>query len=199
MSIGAAQIKELREETGAGVLDCKKALEETGGDFEAAAKILKEKGFAEAQKRADRETHNGIIELYNHGEGRVGVMVEVNCETDFVARTNEFRTFAHELALQIAANQPRYVSVEDVPEDIVEAEKDKFREDAIREGKPEQVIDRIVEGRMKKFYEDNCLLLQTYIRDDTMTVESLWKETISTIGENISIRRFIRWEMGEEV
>ena len=199
MSIGAAQIKELREETGAGVLDCKKALEETGGDFEAAAKILKEKGFAEAQKRADRETHNGIIELYNHGEGRVGVMVEVNCETDFVARTNEFRTFAHELALQIAANQPRYVSVEEVPEDIVEAEKDKFREDAIREGKPEQVIDRIVEGRMKKFYEDNCLLLQTYIRDDTMTVESLWKETISTIGENISIRRFIRWEMGEEV
>jgi len=199
MSIGAAQIKELREETGAGVLDCKKALEETGGDFEAAAKILKEKGFAEAQKRADRETHNGIIELYNHGEGRVGVMVEVNCETDFVARTNEFRTFAHELALQIAANQPRYVSVEDVPEDIVEAEKDKFREDAIREGKPEQVIDRIIEGRMKKFYEDNCLLLQTYIRDDTMTVESLWKETISTIGENISIRRFIRWEMGEEV
>jgi elongation factor Ts len=199
MSIGAAQIKELREETGAGVLDCKKALEETSGDFEAAAKILKEKGFAEAQKRADRETHNGIIELYNHGEGRVGVMVEVNCETDFVARTNEFRTFAHELALQIAANQPRYVRVEDVPEDIVAAEKDKFREDAIREGKPEQVIDRIVEGRMKKFYEDNCLLLQTYIRDDTMTVESLWKETISTIGENISIRRFIRWEMGEEV
>ena len=199
MSIGAAQIKELREETGAGVLDCKKALEETGGDFEAAAKILKEKGFAEAQKRADRETHNGIIELYNHGEGRVGVMVEVNCETDFVARTNEFRTFAHELALQIAANQPRYVSVEEVPEDIVEAEKAKFHEDAIREGKPEQVIDRIVEGRMKKFYEDNCLLLQTYIRDDTMTVESLWKETISTIGENISIRRFIRWEMGEEV
>jgi elongation factor Ts len=127
------------------------------------------------------------------------VMVEVNCETDFVARTNEFRTFAHELALQIAANQPRYVRVEDVPEDIVAAEKDKFREDAIREGKPEQVIDRIVEGRMKKFYEDNCLLLQTYIRDDTMTVESLWKETISTIGENISIRRFIRWEMGEEV
>jgi elongation factor Ts len=193
MSIGAAQIKELREETGAGVLDCKKALEETSGDFEAAAKILKEKGFAEAQKRADRETHNGIIELYNHGEGRVGVMVEVNCETDFVARTND------ELALQIAANQPRYVRVEDVPEDIVAAEKDKFREDAIREGKPEQVIDRIVEGRMKKFYEDNCLLLQTYIRDDTMTVESLWKETISTIGENISIRRFIRWEMGEEV
>ena len=198
MSIGAAQIKELRDETGAGILDCKKTLEETGGDFEKAAKILKEKGFAEAQKRADRETHDGILELYNHGDGRVGVMVEVNCETDFVARTNEFRTFAHEVALQIAANGPRYVRVEDVPEDVVAAEKDKYREDAIREGKPEQVVDQIVEGRMKKFYEDNCLLLQTYIRDDTMTVEALWKETISTIGENISIRRFIRWEMGEE-
>jgi elongation factor Ts len=198
MSIGAAQIKELREETGAGILDCKKALEETGGDFEQAAKILKEKGFAEAQKRADRETHNGILELYNHGEGRVGVMVEVNCETDFVARTKEFRTFAHEVALQIAANGPQYVRVEDVPEEIVTAEQKKFREDAIREGKPDNVVDRIVEGRMKKFYEDSCLLLQTYIRDDTMTVEALWKEAISTIGENISIRRFVRWEMGEE-
>jgi elongation factor Ts len=198
MSIGAAEIKELREETGAGILDCKKALEETGGDFEQAAKILKEKGFADAQKRADRETHNGILELYNHGDGRVGVMVEVNCETDFVARTNEFRTFAHELALQIAANAPRYINVEDVPEEEVKALQAEFREDAIREGKPEKVVDRIVEGRMKKFYEDNCLLLQTYIRDDTMTVEALWKEAISTIGENISIRRFVRWEMGEE-
>jgi len=198
MSVGAAQIKELREETGAGVLDCKNALEETGGDFEQAAKILKEKGFAEAQNRADRETHNGIVELYNHGEGRVGVMVEVNCETDFVARTNKFRTFAHEVALQIAANGPQYIRVEDIPEDFVAAEKEKFREDAIREEKPEQVIDRIVEGRMKKFYEDNCLLLQTYIRDDSMTIETLLRETISIIGENISIRRFVRWEMGEE-
>ena len=125
-------------------------------------------------------------------------MVEVNCETDFVARTNEFRTFAHEVALQIAAIGPRYIRVEDIPEDVVAAEKDKFREDAISEGKTEQVLDRIVDGRMKKFYEDNCLLLQTYIRDDTMTVEALWKDTISVIGENISIRRFIRWEMGEE-
>jgi elongation factor Ts len=198
MSIGAAQIKELREETGAGILDCKKALEETGGDFEEAARILKEKGFAEAQKRADRETHNGLLELYNHGEGRVGVMVEVNCETDFVARTNEFRNFAHELALQIAANAPLYVSVDDVPQEVVAAEKEKYQEDAMREGKPEKVIDRIVEGRMKKFYEDNCLLLQTYIRDDTMTVEALWKETIAAIGENIAIRRFVRWEMGQE-
>ena len=198
MSIGAAQIKELRVETGAGILDCKKALEKTGGNFEAAAKILKEKGFVEAQKRADHETHNGILELYNHGEGRVGVMVEVNCETDFVARTNEFRNFAHELALQIAANGPRYVQIEDIPEDVVAGKMEEYKEDAIREGKPEQVVERIVEGRMNKFYEENCLLLQTYIRDDSMTVESLWKETISTIGENITIRRFVRWEMGEE-
>jgi elongation factor Ts len=125
-------------------------------------------------------------------------MVEVNCETDFVARTNEFRNFAHELALQIAANAPLYVSVDDVPQEVVAAEKEKYQEDAMREGKPEKVIDRIVEGRMKKFYEDNCLLLQTYIRDDTMTVEALWKETIAAIGENIAIRRFVRWEMGQE-
>ena len=125
-------------------------------------------------------------------------MVEVNCETDFVARTKEFRNFAHEVALQIAANAPQYVRIEDIPEEIVSVEQDKFREDAIREGKPEQVVDRIVEGRMKKFYEENCLLLQTYIRDDELTVEELWKEAISKIGENISIRRFVRWEMGEE-
>ncbi len=198
MSIGAAQIKELREVTGAGILDCKEALEATDGDFEKAVKMLLEKGFAEAQKRADRETQNGILELYNHGDGRVGVMVEVNCETDFVARTNEFRSFAHEIALQIAANIPRYIRVEDVPEDVIRVEKDKFREEALKEGKPEQIVERIVEGRMKKFYEDNCLLLQDYIRDDSMKVEELLQQAIAKIGENMTIRRFVRWEMGEE-
>ncbi len=198
MSIGAAQIKELREVTGAGILDCKEALEATDGDFEKAVKMLLEKGFAEAQKRADRETQNGVLELYNHGDGRVGVMVEVNCETDFVARTNEFRSFAHEIALQIAANIPRYIRVEDVPEDVIRVEKDKFREEALKEGKPEQIVERIVEGRMKKFYEDNCLLLQDYIRDDSMKVEELLQQAIAKIGENMTIRRFVRWEMGEE-
>jgi elongation factor Ts len=199
MNIGTTQIKELREETGAGILDCKEALESSGGDFEKAVEILREKGFAEAQKRADRETQNGVLELYNHGDGRVGVMVEVNCETDFVARTNEFRSFAHEIALQIAAHAPTYVRIEDVPEGVIEVEKEKFREEAKREGKPEQIIERIVEGRMKKFYEENCLLLQDYVRDDSRKVEELLREAIVTIGENMAIRRFIRWEVGEEM
>jgi elongation factor Ts len=199
MSIGAAQIKELREETGAGILDCKEALETTGGDFEKAVKLLRDKGFAEAQKRADRETQNGVLELYNHGDGRVGVIVEVNCETDFVARTNEFREFAHEIALQIAANAPKYVRVEDIPEDVIQIKKDEFREEALKEGKPEQVVERIVEGRMNKFYEDTCLLLQDYVRDDSKKIEELLREVIATIGENMAIRRFVRWEVGEEM
>jgi elongation factor Ts len=199
MSIGAAQIKELREETGAGILDCKEALETTGGDFEKAVKLLRDKGFAEAQKRADRETQNGVLELYNHGDGRVGVIVEVNCETDFVARTNEFREFAHEIALQIAANAPKYVRVEDIPEDVIQIKKDEFREEALKEGKPEQVVERIVAGRMNKFYEDTCLLLQDYVRDDSKKIEELLREVIATIGENMAIRRFVRWEVGEEM
>jgi elongation factor Ts len=198
MSIGTAQIKELREETGAGILDCKEALETTGGDFEKAVQILREKGFAEAQKRADRETQNGVLELYNHGDGRVGVMVEVNCETDFVARTNEFRDFAHEIALQIAANDPKYVRIDDVPENVVQEMKDQFRNEALQEGKPEQVIERIIDGRMSKFYEENCLLLQDYVRDDTKKVEEMLREVIATVGENMAIRRFVRWEVGEE-
>ncbi|OGO15275.1 MAG: translation elongation factor Ts [Chloroflexi bacterium RBG_16_48_8] len=198
MSIGTTQIKELRDETGAGILDCKEALEATGGDFERAVKILREKGFAEAQKRADRETQNGVLELYNHGDGRVGVMVEVNCETDFVARTVEFRDFAHEIALQIAANAPKYVGVEDIPAEVIQTEKEKFRDEALQEGKPEQIVDRIVEGRINKFYEENCLLLQDYVRDDSMKVEELLQQAIAKIGENMAIRRFVRWEMGEE-
>jgi elongation factor Ts len=199
MSIGATQIKELREETGAGILDCKEALEATGGDFEKAVQILRDKGFAEAQKRADRETSNGVLELYNHGDGRVGVIVEVNCETDFVARTNEFREFAHEIALQIAANAPSYVRVEDIPEDIIRMKKDQFRAEALQEGKPEQIVERIVEGRMNKFYEDTCLLLQDYVRDDTKKVETLLGDLIAAIGENMAIRRFVRWEVGEDL
>jgi elongation factor Ts len=198
MSIGATQIKELREITGAGILDCKEALEATAGDFDKAVELLRAKGFAEAQKRADRETHNGVLELYNHGDGRVGVMVEVNCETDFVARTEEFRYFAHEIALQIAAHAPQYVRIDDIPEDVIQAEKDKFREEALKEGKPEQIVERIVDGRMKKFYEDSCLLLQDYVRDDTKKIEELLQEAIAKIGENMAIRRFVRWEMGEE-
>ena len=199
MTVSTEMVKELREKTNAGVLACRKALEETGGDLEKAVTLLKERGIAAAEKRADRVTGNGVLDLYNHGDGRVGVMVEVNCETDFVARTEEFRNFAHELALQIAASSPRWLREEDVPEVVLEAEREIARKRAENDGKPEKVIPKIVEGRMSKFLDDNCLLRQAYIRDDSKNIESLLKETIASTGENISIRRFERWTMGEEL
>ena len=198
MTVSTELIKELRDKTGAGVLDCRKALENSDGDLEKAILILREKGLADATKRAGRETKAGVVDLYSHGDGRIGVMVEVNCETDFVARTEEFREFAHEISLQVAANFPAYLNREDVPAEIVEQEKDSARKLAVEEQKPEHVIDRIVEGRLEKFFEQNCLLLQPYIRDDSKIVEELLKEMIGTVGENISIRRFERWAVGEE-
>jgi elongation factor Ts len=197
MSISAEQIKELRQSTGAGVLDCRKALEKTEGDVEKAAALLREQGLDKASKRSDRATSDGVLDLYSHGDGRVGVIVEVNCETDFVARTPEFREFAHEMALQIAAAAPTWVDTGDVPEDIVKEKQEQAREQALAEKKPEHVIDRIVEGRMKKFFEDSCLLQQAYIRDDEKTVRDLLNETIAKTGENVIIRRFVRWSVGE--
>lgn len=198
MSISAADIKLLREKTGAGILDCRKALEENNGDIDKAMTFLREKGLADAEKRAGRETSNGRLELYDHGDGRVGVMVEVNCETDFVARTDEFRTFTHEIALQIAAASPMWLRDEDVPKAVIASEKDIARKRALEEGKPENVIDRIVDGRLQKFLDERCLMRQAYIRDEEKTVEELMKETIANTGENITIRRFERWEVGEE-
>ena len=197
MAITTQQVKELREATGAGVLDCRKALEQSGGDLEKAREYLREKGLATATKRADREALEGVVELYSHGNGRVGVMVEVNCETDFVARSEAFRTFAHELSLQIAAGAPRYLRSEDIPGEVLEQEKEDARYRALAEGKPEQVLDRVVEGRLEKFKDEVCLLRQIYIRDETITVEKLLLQTIAAIGENIIIRRFARWELGE--
>jgi elongation factor Ts len=198
MAISIEQIKQLREETGAGVLDCRKALETYNGDFEKAMEYLREKGLAKAAKRADREVLEGMVELYSHGNGRVGVMVEVNCETDFVARSESFRKFAHEVALQVAAGAPKYVRVEDIPADVLEEEREKARNLALAEGKPENVIERIVNGKMEKYYNDHCLLRQTYVRDENMTVEDLRNQHIAAIGENIVIRRIARWEVGEE-
>lgn len=198
MAISIEQIKQLREETGAGVLDCRKALETYNGDFEKAKQYLREKGLAKAVKRADRVVTEGMLELYSHGNGRVGVMVEVNCETDFVARSESFRKFAHEVALQIAAGEPKYIRVEDVPTEVLEQEREKARSIARAEGKPENVIERIVEGKIEKFYDDNCLLRQTYVRDENISMADLRNQHIAAIGENIVIRRFARWEVGED-
>jgi elongation factor Ts len=198
MVISIELIKQLREETGAGVLDCRKALETYNGDFDKALEYLREKGLAKAAKRADREVLEGMLELYSHGNGRVGVMVEVNCETDFVARSERFRKFAHEVALQIAAGDPKWVRVEDIPAAVVDEEKTKARNLALTEGKPENVIKRIIDGKLEKFYNDNCLLRQTYVRDEEITLEDLRNQNIVAVGENIVIRRFARWEVGED-
>ena len=197
MAITTEQIKALREQTGVGILDCRKALEDANGDFDIALENLRAKGLATAAKRADREASEGIVELYSHGDGRVGVMVEVNCETDFVARSKEFRNFAHEIALQIAAGAPSYIRSEDVPEHVLELRRSILQEQALEEGKPEDIIDRIVDGRMEKYLQEISLLNQEYIRDDNLTIEKLLLENIAAIGENIIIRRFERWELGE--
>ncbi len=197
MKIPAEQVKELRQQTGAGVLDCRKALEQAQGDMDAAVGILRQKGLARAASRAGREASDGIIDLYSHGDGRLGVMVEVSTETDFVARTLEFREFAHEMALQVAATAPRWVSPDDVPEEILEQERKAAREVALAEGKPENVVDRIIEGKLEKFLNDACLLNQPYVRDEERKVSEVVQDLILATGENVSIRRFERWEIGE--
>jgi elongation factor Ts len=199
MAVTTEQIKELREATGAGILDCRKALEQANGDFDKAVDFLREKGLATAAKRSDRDASEGTVELYSHGNGRVGVMVEVNCETDFVARSEAFRTFAHEVALQIAAGAPRYLRPEDVPADVYEHEREIARARAREEGKPDAVLERIVEGRIEKFKDEVCLLRQPYIRDESITVEKLLLQNVAAIGENVIIRRFARWELGEGI
>lgn len=199
MGVPTEQVKELRARTGAGVLDSRKALEEAGGDIEAAARVLREKGLAKAARRGDRQASDGIIDIYSHGEGRLGVMVEVNTETDFVARTPEFRQFAHEMSLQVAASSPRWISPDDVPAEVLEAEREIARKAALNEGKPEDVIDRIVDGKVEKFLDKSCLLRQPYIRDEDRKVAELIQELIVATGESISIRRFERWELGDPV
>jgi elongation factor Ts len=197
MAVTTEQIKELRQATGAGILDCRKALEQAGGDFDKAFDYLREKGLATAAKRADREASEGVVELYSHGNGRVGVMVEVNCETDFVARSEPFRKFAHEVALQIAAAAPLYIREDDIPEAVLEHEREIARNRAREEGKAEAVIDRIAEGRLVKYKDETVLLRQPYIRDENLTIEKLLHQNIASIGENVVIRRFARWELGE--
>jgi len=199
MEITTEMIKELRAATNAGVLDCRKALTEANGDFQKAVDWLREKGMATAAKRADREASQGVVELYSHGSGRVGVMVEVNCETDFVARSEQFRNLAHELALQIAASSPRYIKEEEIPADVLGHEADIARARAVEEGKPANVAEKIVQGRLEKFKDEVVLMRQPYIRDESLNVEKLILQNVAAVGENIIVRRFQRWELGESL
>jgi elongation factor Ts len=195
--VTASMVKELRERTGAGMLDCKKALEKTGGDIEKAIDLLREKGLAAAAKKAGRITAEGMVGSYIHMGGRIGVLIEVNCETDFVAKTEGFKDFVKNMAMQVAASKPLYVSRDEVPGDVLEKEKQILRQQALNEGKPEKIVDKMVEGRIEKFFKETCLLEQPYIRDPEVSVQQVLTETIAKIGENISIRRFVRYEMGE--
>lgn len=196
-TITTDMIKELREATGAGILDCRKALEQSDGNLQMALDHLREKGLALAAKRAGRQASEGVVEMYSHGNGRVGVMVEVNCETDFVARSDAFRKLAHELALQIAASSPLYIKEEDIPASVLEHETQIATNKAREEGKAEAVLPRIVEGSLKKFKDEFVLMRQTYIRDESITVQELINQNLAAIGENIVVRRFARWALGE--
>ncbi|MBT9170487.1 MAG: Elongation factor Ts [Actinobacteria bacterium] len=198
MSIEPSLVKKLREISGAGVMDCKRALEETQGDIDKAVLVLRERGISIAQKKSSHLTNEGVIDAYVHQGGRIGVLVEVNCETDFVARNEEFRAFVHDLALHIAASNPLFVSRQDVPDSLLSQEKEIYRKQALSEGKKENVVEKIVEGK-NKFYGEICLLDQPFIRDPEKTVEQLLIEMIARMGENIEIRRFTRYQLGESV
>ena len=199
MEITTVMVKELRQATGAGVLDCRKALEASAGNFEGAAAFLREKGLAAAAKRAGRQASDGRVEAYVHPGSRIAVLLELNCETDFVARTDDFKTLAHDLALHIAFAAPRYLTREDVPEEVIERERASYRVQALEEGKPEHVVDRIVEGRLEKFYQQACLMEQPFVRDEDRTVQELITEAIAKFGENVVMRRFVRYKVGEDL
>ena len=198
MSITAQQVQELRRKTGAGIMDCKKALAETEGDMEKAAVLLRKAGISRADARLARATSEGVIASYIH-VGKIGVLVELNCETDFVARTSEFQQLGSNLAMHVAAESPKYLRPEEIPGEVIEKEKEIYRALALKEGKPENVLDRIVEGRLKKFYSEVCLLEQPYVRDDQVTVSEVVKDVMAKIGENIVVRRFVRYQVGEEL
>jgi elongation factor Ts len=197
--ISAEMVKKLRLKTGTGIMDCKRALQETSGDLEKAVDLLRQKGISTTRKRSSKAASDGQIAAYIHGDGKIGVLLEVNCETDFVARTESFRTFVREIAMQIAAANPLYIKKEDVPQDIIDHESSIFRAQSLEEGKPEKVIERITEGRLKKFFQEVCLIEQAYIRDDKKTVQDLLNDLIASLGENIIIRRFCRYQLGRTV
>jgi len=195
--ITADMVKELRSSTGAGIMDCKEALAQSEGDFEKAVEFLRKKGLATAKKRAGRATTEGTVCAYIHTGGKIGVLVEVNCETDFVAKTDDFQQFARNMAMQIAATSPLGVRTEDISEEVVHKERQIYRAQALETGKPEKMVDKIAEGKLSKFLKDNCLMDQPYVRDPNRTVQDVLNEVIGKIGENISVRRFVRFQVGE--
>ncbi len=197
MSFTAQDVKTLRERTGCGMMDCKTALTETNGDMDKAVDYLREKGMAKAAKKAGRIAAEGIVDSYIHMGGKIGVLLELNCETDFVARGDQFKNLAHDICLHIAAANPQYLTAEEVPADVIEKEKAILKAQALEEGKPEAIVERMVEGRIKSFYDDNCLLSQKFVKDPSKTISQLVVEATATIGEKISVRRFVRFEMGE--
>ena len=197
MSVSAAMVKELREKSGAGMMDCKKALIETNGDIEKAIDYLREKGLAAAQKKSSRIAAEGIVEAYIHMGGKIGVLVEVNCETDFVAKTDKFKALVKDIAMQIAASNPSYIRPEEVDVTELNKEKEILKAQALNEGKPEAVVEKMVEGRIKKYYQEICLLEQVFVKDPSKSVSQMINEAISEIGENIQVRRFTRYQMGE--
>lgn len=196
VTISSETVKDLREKTGAGIMDCKRALADAGGDLDKAIDILRQKGLSAAAKKASRETKEGVIGSYIHGGGRIGVLVEVNCETDFVARNSEFQELVKDIAMQIAASNPSCVRREDVPADVLEKERSIYKIQARESGKPEHVLDKIVEGKIEKFYVETCLLEQSFIKDPSVTINDMVKQKIAKIGENISIKRFTRYQLG---
>lgn len=199
MSVSAAMVKELREKTGAGMMDCKKALTEVNGDMDKAISYLREKGLAAAAKKSSRIAAEGIVDSYIHMGGKIGVLVEVNCETDFVAKTDKFRELVKDIAMQIAAANPKYIRVEEVDPTEINQEKEILRAQALNEGKPEAVVDKMVEGRIKKYYQEICLLEQPFVKDGSLTVGQMITTAVSEIGENIQVRRFVRYQMGEGI
>jgi elongation factor Ts len=195
--ISAQLVKELRERTGAGMMECKKALVEAGGSLSEAEVVLRKRGISSAGKKSGRATKQGLVGCYIHAGGQIGVMVEINCESDFVARTDDFKELVHDVAMQVAAADPRYLRREDVPAEVLDKEKEIARDRALKEGKPEKVLDKIVEGRLLKFYEETCLVDQLFVKENTLTIEQLLKMKIAKLGENMSIARYVRFKVGE--
>jgi elongation factor Ts len=197
MAVNAADVKALREMTGVGIMDCKKALVETGGDTKKAVEYLRKMGLKTLEKKAGREAKEGLIQHYIHPGSRLGVLVEINCETDFVAKTDDFQTFAKNVAMHIAASNPKVVKREELPQEIIDKEMEIYRTQAIEQKKPENIIDRFAQGKLEKYYQEVCLLEQSYIRDPNVTIQELLKETVAKLGENIVIKRFVRYQLGE--